>query len=151
MFHRNQKVVFQNFIIEPTGDKYILYKEYISGISQRCSSKDTLDQEEEEEIELESTDQSWSIGKLINDIQSFKKDTFANVYKRYHSKKDLQTLFENAHKVLVTNKSIAEGVDFKQLEDVMGAKYLFFVFSRSVKLRNLALLSLYTFLKKSTN
>ena len=144
MFHRNQKVVFQNFIIEPTGDKYILYKEYISGISQRCSSKDTLDQEEEE-IELESTDQSWSIGKLINDIQSFKKDTFANVYKRYHSKKDLQTLFENAHKVLVNNKSIAKGVDFKQLEEVMGAKYLFLSSLVLSNRENLALLSLYTF------
>jgi hypothetical protein len=89
----------------------------------------------QEEIELESNDQSWSIGKLINDIQFFEKDTFENVYKRYHSEKDLETLFENAHKVLVNNKSIAEGVDFKQLEEVMGAKYLFFVFSCSFKLR----------------
>jgi hypothetical protein len=80
----------------------------------------------QEEIELESDDQSWSIGNLINDIQFFEKDTFENVYKRYHSEKDLQTLFENAHKVLVNNKSIAKGVDFKQLEEVMGAKYLFF-------------------------
>ena len=99
------------------------HTEYILGISQRRSSKDELNQEE---IELESNDQSWSIGKLINDIQFFEKDTFENVYKRYHSEKDLETLFENAHKVLVNNKSIAEGVDFKQLEDVMGAKYLFF-------------------------
>ena len=99
----------------------------------------------EEEIELESDDQSWSIGNLINDIKFFEKDTFENVYKRYHSEKDLETLFENAHKVLVNNKSIAKGVDFKQLEDVMGAKYIFFVFSRSVKSRNLDLLSLYTF------
>ena len=91
----------------------------------------------QEEIELESDDQSWSIGNLINDIQFFEKDTFENVYKRYHSEKDLETLFENAHKVLVNNKSIAKGVDFKQLEDVMGAKYLFFVFSRSFKLREL--------------
>ena len=113
------------------------YKEYISGISQRCSSIDELDQEEEEEIELEPIDQSWSIGKLISDIQFFDKDTFEYVYKRYHSEKDLETLFENAHKVLVNNKSIAKGVDFKQLEEVMGAKYLFFVFSRSFKLREL--------------
>ena len=95
-----------------------MYKEYILGISQRCSSKDELNQEE---IELESNDQSWSIGKLINDIQFFEKDTFENVYKRYHSEKDLETLFENAHKVLVNNKSIAEGVDFKQFEDVMNS------------------------------
>ena len=97
----------------------------------------------QEEIELESDDQSWSIGKLINDIQFFEKDTFENVYKRYHSEKDLETLFENAHKVLVNNKSIAEGVDFKQLEEVMGVKYLFFVFSRSVKMRGFSFLSLY--------
>ena len=73
----------------------------------------------QEEIELESKDQSWSIGKLINDIQFFEKDTFENCYKRYHSEKDLETLFENAHNVLVNNKSITEGVDFKQLEEVM--------------------------------
>ena len=94
----------------------LFYKEYILGISQRRSSKDELNQEE---IELESNDQSWSIGKLINDIQFFEKDTFENCYKRYHSEKDLETLFENAHNVLVNNKSIAEGVDFKQLEEVM--------------------------------
>ena len=121
------------------------YKEYISGISQRCSSIDELDQEEEEEIELEPIDQSWSIGKLISDIQFFDKDTFEYVYKRYHSEKDLETLFENAHKVLVNNKSIAEGVDFKQLEEVMGAKYLFLSSLVLSNRENLALLSLYTF------
>ena len=121
------------------------YKEYISGISQRCSSIDELDQEEEEEIELEPIDQSWSIGKLINDIQFFDKDTFEHVYKRYHSEKDLETLFENAHKVLVNNKSIAKGVDFKQLEEVMGAKYLFLSSLVLSNRENLALPSLYTF------
>ena len=99
----------------------------------------------EEEIELESDDQSWSIGNLINDIKFFEKDTFENVYKRYHSEKDLETLFENAHKVLVNNKSIAEGVDFKQLEEVMGAKYLFLSSLVLSNRENLALLSLYTF------
>ena len=93
-----------------------ILKEYILGISQRRSSKDELNQEE---IELESNNEGWSIGKLINDIQFFKKDTFENCYKRYHSEKDLETLFENAHNVLVNNKSITEGVDFKQLEEVM--------------------------------
>ena len=102
----------------------------------------------QEEIELESDDQSWSIGKLINDIQFFEKDTFENVYKRYHSEKDLETLFENAHKVLVNNKSIAEGVDFKQLEEVMGAKYLFFVFSRTLKSRELSFAQFIYFLRE---
>ena len=102
----------------------------------------------QEEIELESDDQSWSIGNLINDIQFFEKDTFENVYKRYHSEKDLETLFENAHKVLVNNKSIAEGVDFKQLEEVMGAKYLFFVFSRTLKSRELSFAQFVYFLRK---
>ena len=102
----------------------------------------------QEEIELESDDQNWSIGNLIHDIQFFEKDTFKNVYKRYHSEKDLETLFENAHKVLVNNKSIAKGVDFKQLEEVMGAKCLFFVFSHSFKWRKLSLAQFVYFLRK---
>ena len=100
--------------------KKCYFIEYILGISQRHSSKDELNQNENE---LESMDQSGSIGKLINDITFFEKETFENCYKRYHSEKDLETLFENAHNILVNNKSIAEGVDFKQLEEVMDCSW----------------------------
>ena len=100
--------------------KKCYFIEYILGISQRHSSKDELNQNE---IELVSNDQSGSIGKLINDITFFEKETFENCYKRYHREKDLETLFENAHNILVNNKSIAEGVDFKQLEEVMDCSW----------------------------
>ena len=77
----------------------------------------------QEEIELESINQSCSLEELIDGIQFFDRETFENCYKRYHSEKDLETLFENAQRVLVSNKSIAEGVDFKHLEDVMNSSW----------------------------
>ena len=98
----------------------VLHRMYFLGISQRHSSKDELNQNENE---LESINQSGSIGKLINDITFFEKETFENCYKRYHSEKDLETLYENAHNILVNNKSIADGVDFKQLEEVMDCSW----------------------------
>ena len=42
---------------------------------------------------------------------------FKECYQRYHAEKDLETLFDVAHNVLVKNRTIKEGVDFVHLEN----------------------------------
>ena len=81
-----------------------------------CLSKNVSNSED---IEIALIDQRHTIGHLVNNIKLLDDIQFKVCYKHYHAEKDLQTLFDTAEKVLVSNKSIKDGVDYGHLENFM--------------------------------
>ena len=53
---------------------------------------------------------------MVNDINLLDDIQFKACYQHHHNERNLQILFDVAQKVLVTNRSVKEGVDFELLE-----------------------------------
>ena len=77
-----------------------------------CSQTDSKSRD----IEFSLHDKAHWIGQLISDIKELDYVDFTACYQKYHIENDLETFFEVAYKVLVSNKTIKEGVDFAHLE-----------------------------------
>ena len=60
-----------------------------------------------------------NIGDLINDLKLLDTDQFQARYRKYHTEKELEMLYDITKNMLVTNTSIKEGIDFQHFEQVM--------------------------------